>query len=71
MSTRASIFIILPLLLLAAPGAAHAYVDPGMGGMFYQVLVMVGAAAAGALAIFRNKIKAFFGKKNQDHERDS
>lgn len=48
-------------LIGAAP--AMAYVDPGVGGMFYQILLLVGATVAGFLAAFRSKISAYFSKK--------
>lgn len=49
-------------ILLSATGAL-AYVDPGVGGMFYQILLLVGATVAGFLAAFRSKISAYFARK--------
>ena len=61
--SKTAIFLVIIVAGLAGPPVAHAYVDPGTGGMVYQILVLVGAAATGALAVFRNKIKAMFGSK--------
>ena len=55
----AAVFLSALLIIWASP--AQAYVDPGIGGMFYQIVVLLGAAVAGFFAIFRNKLKNLFG----------
>jgi len=39
------------LVVLIRPGVAHAYVDPGTGTLFFQLIL---AAVAGSLFFFRN-----------------
>ncbi len=64
------ILCLAATLLAFAPQSAHAYVDPGVGGMIYQIIILVGAAVASALAVFRNKIKSLFGGKRTDEDHD-
>lgn len=64
------ILIILAALLFSAPQSAHAYVDPGVGGMFYQIVILLGAAVATGFAVFRNKLKSMFGGKKDDEPKD-
>ncbi len=47
-------------LFCAAP--AQAYVDPGTGGMLYQLVIMAAAVVAGGFAIFKTKLRNFFAK---------
>lgn len=55
------------IYLLIAPGTAHAYIDPGAGSMLLQAIGALFIAASAALAMFKDRIFAFFGKgKNTD-----
>lgn len=54
---------LTPALLCLTQVPAHAYVDPGVGGMFYQILLLAGVAVAGFFAAFRTKISAYFSRK--------
>lgn len=68
------LFLILLLCALALGAMlaqpAQAYVDPGVGGMVYQVLIMIGAVFVTGFAVFRNKIKALFGRGKGDKAKD-
>lgn len=57
-------------LLALAPKSAHAYVDPGVGGMLYQIIILVGAAVASFFAVFRNKLKNMLKGKRADEDHD-
>lgn len=48
------------IILLAIPATAYAYIDPNVGGWLYQLLFPLLIAIAGAWALLRQKIKAFF-----------
>jgi len=66
-SSRIYLSVCLPFATLILATPAHAYVDPGTGGMLYQTVVMAGVAVAGFFAVFRNKIRSLFsGRKKKD-----
>jgi hypothetical protein len=48
------------LLLVALPGVAHAYIDPGTGSLVLQGLIASLAAAAVVIRGYWYRIKAFF-----------
>lgn len=48
---------------------SYAYVDPGTGGMFYQIIILVIGAIAGYFAIFKKFFKKLF-KKRDTSEKD-
>ena len=48
------------LLLLALPGQAHAYIDPGTGSYFLQVLVAGILGASFAVKLFWKNLTDFF-----------
>lgn len=52
--------ILLPALLLALPGEAAAYIDPGTGSLILQGLIASLAAAAVAIRAYWYRLKAFF-----------
>jgi hypothetical protein len=52
---------VLGLLFFAFPRKAYAYLDPGTGSFFLQVLIAALLGGLFAIKIFWNKIKAFFG----------
>jgi len=65
-----TVFLILSLLF---PGNAQAYIDPGMGSFFLQVILGFIAAAVTSVTFFWNKIKSiikniFKKKKNQKND---
>lgn len=53
---------------ILSPGAAEAYVDPGTGGLFYQIIVLVLGAVAGYFAVAKRFIKRFFGRRPKDSD---
>jgi len=61
----------LPLLLLVLglPAAAHAYVDPGAGSMFLQLLLGGSAGLLVVFRIFRERIYRFFGRRKDSQEK--
>lgn len=59
--------LVLPaLLLLALPGASHAYIDPGTGSLVIQGLIAGFAAAAVILRGYWYRIKAFFRRDSAE-----
>jgi hypothetical protein len=59
------------LILLAFPGLAHAYIDPGTGSLLIQGLI---AAFISVIAFWRNlrmSIANFFRGKKQEETRES
>jgi hypothetical protein len=57
-------------MLLLSNGKAHAYIDPGTGGMLYQIIILIFGAAVAYFAIFKRYIKNFFSKKKDVDEED-
>ncbi|MFC1769936.1 hypothetical protein ACFLZI_02625 [Nitrospirota bacterium] len=53
---------------LALEGTAQAYIDPGTGGAFYQVLILIIGAIVGYFALFRDYLKRMFRKKRPDKD---
>lgn len=66
MQPRARCVLWLPVLLLGLPAAAHAYVDPGAGSMFLQLLLGGSAGLLVVFRIFRERIYRFFGRRKND-----
>ncbi len=62
-----SLALSIPLLY---HGTAYAYVDPGTGGMFYQIIILLFGAIAAYFAIFRRYIKNLFSRKKATDEED-
>lgn len=52
--------VLIALAVLASGQEAHAYIDPNVGGWLYQLLFPLLIAIAGAWAVLRHKISAFF-----------
>lgn len=50
------------ITFFATRGNAYAYVDPGTGGMFYQIVILVFAVVAGYFAVFKRFIMGIFKK---------
>ena len=61
----------LAVVLVAVASPAYAYLDPGTGSIILQGLI-AGLAACGTIVSlnyhrFKSKIKALFGKAEDDH----
>lgn len=58
---------LMAVWALAAPGRAHAYLDPGTGSYLFQILIAALVGGLFAVKLFWGKIAAFFsglfGKK--------
>jgi hypothetical protein len=64
---RLSIAALALIVLLLWQGTAYAYIDPGAGGLFYQVIILLIGAVAGYFAVFKGFIKNLFSsKKDKD-----
>lgn len=61
--------LLLLFCVLGAPAAAHAYVDPGAGSMFLQLLLGGSAGLLVVFRIFREKIYRFFGRRKNDPDK--
>lgn len=57
-ATRAlGLVAVAAALVVILPSAARAYIDPGAGSLFTQVVVAVFVAAAGALKFYWRRLK--------------
>ncbi len=68
--------LLLVLMFVFYPKVAHAYIDPGTGSLFFQLLFIIITAILTAFAFFYNKvkmvfnvIKGFFIKKDKEEEK--
>ena len=52
-------------LLICFSNHAHAYIDPGTGGILLQFIIAIIAGIASFWLIIKNKIISFFKKKNK------
>jgi hypothetical protein len=71
-SPAPSAYRCVPLLLLVAlgwPAAAHAYVDPGAGSLFLQLLLGGSAGLLVVFRIFRERIYRFLGRRKDGQEK--
>jgi hypothetical protein len=72
--SRMVVFVgAISILLGAGADSAHAYIDPGSSS--YVIQIIIGAVAAGGLAIatFWRRIRLFFGRlfgRNSSEETD-
>jgi len=66
-------YILLALALVALPSQAHAYIDPGAGSMFLQMLIAAVVFGGVMIKMWWTRIKMFFtGKKEpRDHGQDN
>ena len=62
--------ILLVFLLSIAPGPALAYVDPGSGSLFLQMLAAIGVGAMFYFSRMKEIIRGFFSKDNGDESED-
>lgn len=58
-----SVFFLCVWAFLIAPECAQAYIDPGSGGLVYQVLILVLGLIGGYFAFLKKFIKSFFASK--------
>lgn len=70
--------VALPAILavLLFPSAAHAYIDPGTGSYFLQILIAGMLGAAFAVKLYWRKIKSFldgtvFGRNKTKEEQQT
>ena len=56
----AGVLLLLTLLLLVLPSAAHAYLDPGTGSYVMQLLIGGLLGGLFALGVFWRRVVAFF-----------
>lgn len=65
-------FVLLSLvcfIFLFYPSDAHAYLNPGSGSDFFQMIMSFFAGIFAAIKVFWNKITGLFGKKKEkDYE---
>ena len=54
--------VIFALIVLSASGPAHAYLDPGTGGVLLQVILGGFAAIGVVLKIYWHRIRNAFGR---------
>ena len=65
-------FILLSSFVFLSPTDAFAYVDPGTGGLLYQVLILFAGVVAGYFAFFKRFLKSLFSRKDHsEHPKDS
>lgn len=58
-------------VFLIAPQRAEAYVDPGTGGLVYQMLILFVGLIAGYLAFLKKYIKSLFSSKRSEPSDDT
>ncbi len=57
-------------MLLLFNDKAHAYIDPGIGGMFYQIIILIFGVVVAYLAVFKRYVKSFLSKRKGADEED-
>ena len=58
--------------VLISPAAPHAYIDPGTGGMLFQMLAVLFASLSAVLFFFSRQIKMFFaGLRRKMSDKDA
>ena len=62
------LFFILLTLLLIEPLQASAYIDPGTGSFFIQMLIASAVGLSVSLRMFWRNIKGFFMRKSSSKE---
>jgi len=60
---------LLLLFVLGLPAAAQAYVDPGAGSMFLQLLLGGSAGLLVVFRIFRERIYRFLGRRKNSQDK--
>jgi hypothetical protein len=65
------IFTMTVCFILGSGAQALAYIDPGSGGMLYQVAILAIGAFLGYLAFLKDRIKGIFlGKRKKPDPED-
>ena len=62
--------LAIGLMVIMAPAAAFAYIDPGTGSFLLQGILAVVVGAGVTIKLFWGKIRAFFGKTTNDEDDD-
>ena len=63
------LLLLLAALLLATPTQLPAYIDPGSGSFFLQMLVAGVLGASVTLKTFWKQIKAYFSRSDSTSEK--
>ena len=63
------LFLIFGLISYTSP--VYAYLDPGTGSILLQGLIGGIASAIAFLSIYWQKVKAFFGKEEEEADTDT
>lgn len=58
--------LIVVVLWVALPRTAHAYIDPGTGGMMIQMLIAALAAVGTIATTYWSRLRLFFVKKKPE-----
>lgn len=58
--TKIWVLLLLFFTTLLYPQIAHAYIDPGTGGLIFQLLFAIFAAIMAGLVFFKHQVKRFF-----------
>jgi len=61
-SSHPLVLMLLALLVLATPGLAHAYIDPGTGSYLVQIIVGAVLGAALAIKLAWSRLVVLFGR---------
>jgi hypothetical protein len=64
----ADALVFVSLLLFASTGAAHAYVDPGIGSYVTQLVIAAIAGLAVAVRIYWGRIRGFLSRPSPESE---
>jgi hypothetical protein len=69
------LYILSYVSSFSTPGKFHAYLDPGSGSYFIQLLLASLMGGLFALGVFRKKVIAFFqnlfSSRNDEQDKDS
>jgi uncharacterized membrane protein len=65
-----SALVPVALAVLLVSNSAYAYVDPGTGSILLQGLIAAVAAGIGYVAMYWQRVKAFFGRRGPSEAGD-
>jgi hypothetical protein len=68
-TSRTHFLLFVAVLLLATPNQLPAYIDPGSGSFFVQMLVAGVLGASVTIKTFWKQIKAYFTRSNSSSEK--
>ena len=63
---RGATVLIVTALWVAVPRTAHAYIDPGTGGMMIQMLIAAVAAVGTIATTYWSRLRLLFVKKKPE-----